>query len=101
MSDLNRPAEHHVHRESDPLPGSGAKGAATSFDYSAGMMEKESSALHLNSDSNPQDYPDTSETQGGQNAFNSERPLDVRPAPEGTYAANPIAYNGTDMSNGL
>ncbi|KAJ7074522.1 hypothetical protein C8F01DRAFT_1100754 [Mycena amicta] len=32
--------EHHVHRDSEPLPGSGARGAAPTADYSAENMER-------------------------------------------------------------
>jgi hypothetical protein len=68
--------EHHVHSSSDPLPG--ARGAqAGAVDYSPETIER-LPASNLREEGAPA-------THGEQNAFNSERPMNVQPAPGGEY----------------
>jgi hypothetical protein len=77
----NTRPEHQVHGSSDPLPG--ARGAPPAADYSTATMERTpSSAFDSDSIDNPYTQPNMDRATG-QAAFNSERPLDVRAAPEG------------------
>lgn len=88
MSEFTRP-EHHVHDSSDPLPG--AKRGGDAVDYSAGTMERQPSSAfdesnidnQTSSNANPSSNFERSAGPGGENAFNSERPLDVQPVSEG------------------
>ncbi|KAI0030451.1 hypothetical protein K488DRAFT_54231 [Vararia minispora EC-137] len=66
---------HHVHDSSEPLPG--ARGARPAADYSIDTLEGRTQQ--------EQNIADTHETRGA-NAFNTERPMDVRPTDEGGVA---------------
>ncbi|KAI9511228.1 hypothetical protein F5148DRAFT_1172763 [Russula earlei] len=65
---VDAPPQHHLHRSDDPLPGRSSR-------------EREPSP----EEQHPQTQEPALHTQG-RNAFNSERPLDVQPAPEGGVA---------------
>ena len=87
MSSIEIPTtrpEHQVHGSSDPLPG--ARGVQPAADYSAATMEHApSSAFDPENIDNPHiqtNLPRWSSTSD-QAAFDSERPLDTRPVPEG------------------
>lgn len=79
----NTRPEHHLHDTSEPLPG--AKGAAPAFDYRPEIIEHTpSSALNENRDNElGQTNPATQKASGGNTAFNTKRPLDVRPTSAG------------------
>lgn len=81
-SSFTRP-EHHVHPSSEPLPG--ARGAAPTADYSPTTIERTPSSAF---DPNNIDHAATSHNmeRTGENAFNTERPLNVEPAPQGGVA---------------
>jgi hypothetical protein len=84
---ITRP-EHHMHGSSDPLPG--ARGAQPAVDYSTTTMEwTPSSAFDPENIDNPNTQSNIarSGSAAGQTASNSERPMDVRPAPEGIFDA--------------
>ncbi|KAF5361488.1 hypothetical protein D9758_006207 [Tetrapyrgos nigripes] len=82
MSSINpttRP-EHQVHGSSDPLPG--ARGAQSgAVDYSPETIER-LPASHLNDQGAPAVHGE------GQNAFNSDRPMNVQPTPAGGVAVD-------------
>jgi hypothetical protein len=90
--------EHHVHSQEEPLPG--ARGAHATYDYSPENLDRTPSSAFtsgggalatgggLTSDSH-HEHTETGLQQpstGGQNAFNSERPLDVEPTTQGGVA---------------
>lgn len=79
--------EHRLHDSSQPLPG--ARGAAPAADYSTATMERTpSSALDTDGIDNMATSNNFARAGGasGDNAFNSERPTDMQPAPEGQSA---------------
>src|SRR6266481_6111179 len=83
---ITRP-EHQMHDSSDPLPG--ARGAQPAADYSTNTMERTPSFAFDPANIDNPDVPTNMARSGsavGQTAFNSERPMDVRPAPEGQSA---------------
>jgi hypothetical protein len=83
---ITRP-EHQMHNSSDPLPGT--RGTQPAADYSATTMERTpSSAFDPENLENPnvQTNMARSGSATGQTAFNSERPMNVQPASEGSLA---------------
>ena len=119
MSDFvnQRPPEHHIHRDSEALPG--ARGSAPAADYSADVMNNE----HVWQDNNQRQFGAGTDdravmggaqhqsasapgAQSGRNAYNEERPLNVQPTSEGrwrsslhTYAAKPGTVGGVAIDS--
>jgi len=75
--------EHHLHRDSEPLPSKDSTSYDTSRLKEPGPWENRRdvgvTGFH-------QGTPDFQESSAGQNAFNSERPLNVKPTKEGGVA---------------
>ena len=63
------PPQHHVHDSNEPLPGSRINPQQHEVRYSDEILSGEGIALTMHAQ--------------GRNAFNSERPLDVKPTSEG------------------
>lgn len=98
MSDFvtQRPPEHHIHRDSEVLPG--ARGSAPAPDYSADVTNND----RVWQDNNQRQFgagtddravmggaqhqsaaaPST-RAQSGRDAYNEDRPLDAQPTPAG------------------
>ncbi|EPS99212.1 hypothetical protein FOMPIDRAFT_1030937 [Fomitopsis schrenkii] len=101
MSDFvtQRPPEHHIHRDSEVLPG--ARGSAPAPDYSADVTNND----RVWQDNNQRQFgagtddravmggaqhqsaaaPST-RAQSGRDAYNEDRPLDAQPTPAGGVA---------------
>lgn len=89
------PPEHHVHRDSEVLPG--ARDAAASANYDASLTNDSQTWKDNNQRQFGAGTDDRNVMAGGQhdtsgapdsgrNAFNAERPLDVQPTSQGEYA---------------
>ncbi|KAJ7147243.1 hypothetical protein C8R46DRAFT_1010859 [Mycena filopes] len=87
--------EHHVHKESEPLPG--ARGGPPTVDYSADHMERLPSSVWQDADASQptREVADLTTTKpdmersssaSGRTAFSGERPLNTEPHPEGGVA---------------
>lgn len=100
MSSINNPyvsqppPEHHVHRDDEALPGS--RGSAPAANYDADVTNDSKTWVDNNqrqfgagTDDNQvmaggqYDTPGAPSSDSGKNAFNQERPLDVKPTSQG------------------
>ncbi|KIY48583.1 hypothetical protein FISHEDRAFT_43141 [Fistulina hepatica ATCC 64428] len=80
-TEFAQPPAHHLHDSAEVLPG--ARGARAAPNYAADTMQQAPSSAF-----SPQAQEDSSRySQGqGQNAYNTERPMDVQPTSAGGVA---------------
>ena len=102
MSDFvnQRPPEHHIHRDSEVLPG--ARGSAPAPNYSAEVTNDE----RVWQDNNQRQFGAGTDdravmggaqhqsaapprAQSGRNAYNEDRPLNVQPTSQGKKSPHP------------